>query len=194
MSRRLGLSGPWCRAGGGSAGAGQTRPACLLTSASWLHHPSRFGRRSLDLPPPPVRAQRACCKHQARLEETFWLVRGVSMERRYETWEARRHRRDAAVFFVIWLCSVTATALDDVFRAGSCDGQVQPNSVGLGREALCGSFSSRRFLGRARRNRSWIFQLLFPLCFLALGGLSLGCVKQLRIASAATPHLNACRG
>lgn len=51
-------------------------------------------------------------RHQRRFEETFWLVRGVSLERRYEHWEAQRQRLDAAVFALIWLCSVGAAVLN----------------------------------------------------------------------------------
>lgn len=52
-------------------------------------------------------------RQQRRLEDTFWLVRGVSVDRGYFDWEMHQHRRDAVVFLVIWLSAVSAVVLND---------------------------------------------------------------------------------
>mmetsp|Transcript_111296 Transcript_111296/g.321830 ORF Transcript_111296/g.321830 Transcript_111296/m.321830 type:complete len:651 (+) Transcript_111296:50-2002(+) len=49
-------------------------------------------------------------RQQMRFEETFHLVRDVAQERGFGEWEARQHRRDAAVFVLMWVCSVAGAA------------------------------------------------------------------------------------
>lgn len=54
-----------------------------------------------------------------QLVETFRMVRDVSQERGYNDWETRQHRRDAAVFSVMWLCTVVAAAFVDQLPLGA---------------------------------------------------------------------------
>jgi len=48
---------------------------------------------------------------QEGLEETFVLLLGVSPERRYQEWHARRALRDKGVFVALWLCVVVGSAV-----------------------------------------------------------------------------------
>eukprot|EP00429_Kryptoperidinium_foliaceum_P022435 CAMPEP_0176136808 /NCGR_PEP_ID=MMETSP0120_2-20121206/69438_1 /TAXON_ID=160619 /ORGANISM="Kryptoperidinium foliaceum, Strain CCMP 1326" /LENGTH=94 /DNA_ID=CAMNT_0017472609 /DNA_START=7 /DNA_END=288 /DNA_ORIENTATION=+ len=49
-------------------------------------------------------------QQQVALEETFTLLLGVVLERRYQDWRKRQGIRDKVVFAAIWLCIIGASS------------------------------------------------------------------------------------
>jgi len=54
-------------------------------------------------------------QQQQSLEETFAVLQGVSLERRYEDWNTWQRRWDRVVFIFLWLGIVVAGAIHDSF-------------------------------------------------------------------------------
>lgn len=105
---------------------GRCTPPCWQ-QVGFLSKVSLYAGAALALLPVGLRRQ------QRKLEETFWLVRGVSIERGYREWEAHQHLRDALVFLAIWLSTVAAAVLND----GLAPNPHEPSHIAL-RQCLTG--------------------------------------------------------
>jgi len=72
-------------------------------------------------------------RHQEALEETFMLLRGVSLERRYQDWHQRKAKWDRITFAGIWFCTVLSTIVSHYatweFREASSASQVVMHAV-----------------------------------------------------------------
>jgi len=68
-------------------------------------------------------------RHQKLLEETFNLVRGVSVERGYGDWDMSHSRRDAAVFMGLWVGAIAATTLNRRLAWGQSPVEIVPHAI-----------------------------------------------------------------